>query len=104
MEQMITIPSTRRLVGTMERYIDDPLEKYDRLVEILKVYYEHGKDLRTEHLEAMLAAYLMATDIDPAEVMLVEERSGYITDNDLKVKWYYTRKDDIDENDLSVLP
>lgn len=97
-KQSLTYPTIKSLMIEAEHLgIDRPMEILDRGTEILDSYAMRGFEIRAEYLEAMCAAYLMATDIDPADVVLVEERPPFTAET-VKVVWYFARKDDIDDN------
>jgi len=64
----------------LRRWFDDTA----RVREVINHYAKTASNLRAEHIEMMCAAYLMATDIDPARVILVEDWQGG------RVEWYFT--------------
>lgn len=54
----------------------------DRIQEIMA----QAGNIRAEHIENMVAAYLLKTDIDPRNVELVEERQGD------RIVWYFRER------------
>ena len=64
--------------------------------EIIEMAQERGIEIKAEHLEKMCAAYLMATDIDPREVVLVEDRLGGTLEHGIRTVWYFARKSDVE--------
>lgn len=62
-----------------------------RIKTIMNFSLQRMAEIRLEHIEAMAAAYLLSTDIHPADVELVEERRGFET------VWYYRKRQDDDD-------
>ena len=62
-----------------------------QMKRVLDWGFEHRVMLRGEHLERMCAAYLLATDIDPRDVVLVEEQY------DLMTTWRFAHKDEVEQ-------
>ena len=71
----------------LEHWIEPENSTVTRLLEYAR---KNGIEIRMQHIEQMAAAYLLQTDIDPSEVVLVEEQAGYN-----RTVWYYARKSDL---------
>ena len=70
-----------------------------RAQDIVDHYRKQCVELRMEHLEKMLAAYLLATDIDPSEVVLVEEHPGTFSPDGFAIRYYYARREDVEDKE-----
>lgn len=67
-------------------------ESYGDVVKRLQIFeswVESRADLRNGHIEMMLVAYMLATDIHPADVVLVEQQDG------LRAIFYFANKNDV---------
>ena len=67
-------------------------ESYDDVVRSLQIFQSWAKsmaDVHDEHIEKMLVAYMLATDIHPADVVLVEQQDG------LRTIFYFANKNDV---------
>jgi len=76
--------------------LDSTMAMLDRGLEIVRWATECGIKLRTDHLEMMCAAYFLKTDVDPRDVVLVEDRLGGTLEQGFRYVWYFADKKDIE--------
>ena len=90
-------PRVRDVMAKVEEEGHDrTMAMLDRGLEIIQWATENRITLRAEHLEKMCAAYFMATDVDPREVVLVEDQLGGTMEHGMRTVWYFARKEDVE--------
>ena len=69
-------------------------DKYQNLVQWA---LEQGVKLQLEHIEMMAAAYFSKTDVDPRDVVLVQEQQGWN-----RTVFYFSTKDELKKRGIVV--
>lgn len=72
-----------------------------RAKEIVDSYIKRGVEVQMEHIEQMAAAYLLATDIDPTKVELVEDHLGS-HETGYSIRFYFRERDQDEEVQAAI--